>query len=543
MPSLRESLRTWIDPQWTAREAAVSQLSEELRTTRDDLDYAKETIVELELARDNLGWQKIGAQYEKFAFDRDFLDTISRLASVMYIKNPLIKQAVTVDKNYVFNAMPEVTCEDESVLDVIDQFMADWRNRKVLTSLRAMGNREVDRYVMGNVFMVLFTSRQTKRVSIRQIPMNEIRRIICNPEDYAEVWYYERHWAKEKTDASTGETRSEIEKALYPDFAYQPKQKPLTFAGLPINWNSPVYQIKGLTLENMQFGISEIYSSIDWAKAYNKFLEDWATLSRAYSQFASKLSLPKGDKSAIAKAQAQMGTAMANTNGRLPNATGSMFMGGPGVDYSPIRIGGANVEAEDGRRLLLMVCAGVGLPETFFGDVSVGTLATAKSLDRPTELKFKTTQETWADVLRDILMYVVQKSEIADVVDEEDGTPSLSINGEPVTIKITFPSITRDDLLDRVKAIVEADSTKKLSDETIARLLLQAFDVENIDELLQELEGLTNNLDDDPDDLARQSEESDGERLTPAKALLELRESIKMLKTAIEAKAGDESSE
>ena len=91
----------------------------------------------------------------------------------------------------------------------------------------------------------------------------------------------------------------------------------------------------------------------------------------------------------------------------MPPAVGSTFISGPDVKIEPVRTAGATVGADDARRLLLMVAASFGLPETYFGDASVGTLATARSLDRPTELKMIDRQTLWSDTLRAIHDYVL----------------------------------------------------------------------------------------------------------------------------------------
>ena len=78
-----------------------------------------------------------------------------------------------------------------------------------------------------------------------------------------------------------------------------------------------------------------------------------------------------------------------------------------------------------------MVAAATGLPESFFGDVSVGTLATARSLDRPTELKFHSRQTLWADVLRDLLGYVIDQAVTA---------PRGQLQGTVATDDVDFSS-------------------------------------------------------------------------------------------------------
>src|SRR5438477_4821568 len=107
---------------------------------------------------------------------------------------------------------------------------------------------------------------------------------------------------------------------------------------------------------------------------------------------------------------------------------------------------GATVAADDGRRLLLMVCAGTGWPETFFGDVSVGTLATARSLDRPTELRLRNRQTLWSDIIIDIAQFVIDK--------KLESTQGLKKGQVDRTINTAFPPIVQHDVKEIVDAIV-----------------------------------------------------------------------------------------
>jgi hypothetical protein len=251
----------------------------------------------------------------------------------------------------------------------------------------------------------------------------------------------------------------------------------------------------------MKFGVPEVYAALDWAKAYKSFLEDWATIVRAYSRFAWNVTT-KGGKAGIAAAKTKLSTTLSAASGQdtnPPPVTGASFIGTEGVGIQPIRTAGATTSAEDGRRLLLMVAATLGLPESFFGDVSVGTLATAKSLDRPTELKFKSRQSLWSDTLTAILDYVVMWAVKAGklkgtIVEEEDGMPRVQLsdvdeNGDPISasVQVNFPPILEHDVAASVQAIVQADTSGKVDDKTISRLLLQALGVDGIEAALDAL--------------------------------------------------------
>jgi len=131
-----------------------------------------------------------------------------------------------------------------------------------------------------------------------------------------------------------------------------------------------------------------------------------------------------------------------------------------------------------------MVCAATGLPETFYGDVSVGTLATARSLNRPTELSFSLRQLLWESIWEDICEFVIQtKADVGYKSDDPEIKGSLTGEWEddaweeqhfvydddtenedadkksnPIdtSVSVDFPSLVEDDQKAQVDAIVAA---------------------------------------------------------------------------------------
>ena len=465
----------------------------------------QETLTTLELALDSEGWLRIGGGSER-EFSRGALTTINQLARYYYLKSPLIRRGVAVQADYVFGQSVEISAETDEVNAVVQEFLDDRRNKTELFGHQAMLLKETELTLFGNLFFVFFTNSQTGRVVIRTLPMDEIEDIITDPEDAKQPWFYRRVWTQTGMDAQ-GMAMSETKRALYPDYCYRPSSRPASWGDTPIMWGSPVYHVKVGALPDMRFGVSEVYAALDWAKAYTKFLEDWATITRAYSRFAWQLKVP-GGSTQIAAAKARLNTTVTDTASETnpPPITGSTFISGAGTDMQPIRTAGATVSMEDGRRLLLMVCATVGLPESFFGDVSVGTLATAKSLDRPTELKMRNRQSLWEDVFTDIFWYVLEQAVRArrlagTVIDDEDGVPVLDLGqtddgqGNMVdidaTVHVTFPPILEHDVAASVQAITQAATlggagtlAGTIDQETVSRMLLTALGERDIDATL-----------------------------------------------------------
>ena len=282
--------------------------------------------------------------------------------------------------------------------------------------------------------------------------------------------------------------------AYYPDWRYKPDmKKPDAIGSNPVMWDTAIYHVKVGGLSDMHFGVPEIYQALDWAKAYKSFLEDWATIVRAYARFAWQMKGP-ASSAGVTAAKAKLGTTLATGSETNPPPTvASTFIGMPGYNMEPIRTAGATTTADDGRRLLLMVCAATGLPESFFGDVSVGTLATAKSLDRPTELKFQDRRTLWADILQDIFGYVIKSAYAASqsVLPEIDPDTGEEMDCH---IYITFPSILEHDVEANVRSIVSAatldgkPSAGTIPDaKMLSGMLLSALGVDDVDEIVAKL--------------------------------------------------------
>lgn len=464
-----------------------------------------ERLAALEFALESMDWRLLTTQAEQ-EFSREGLRIITELARVMYLKNPLIQRGVNVQRLYVWGQGWSVRAQDVAINAVLQAFMDDRGNAAELTGHQGRMQKEVELSTDGNLFLVCFVNPVTGRVRVRSMPFEEVEEKVCNPEDGKECWYYRRCWTQTSMDGN-GVVSSQALRAYYPDLNYNPVNKPTQIGNITVHWDRPVLHIKTGGFSNWKFGVSEVYAAIDWAKAYKEFLEDWASIVRAYRKFAFQLTTP-GGKSSIAAAKAKLSTTSSSSSGETNPApvAGSTFIAGEGVNLQPVRTSGATVAAEDGRRILLMVAAAVGLPETFFGDVSVGTLATANSLDRPTELAMKDRQALWADIFGQVFDFVLRwavkapRGELRGlgqlVVEQEEGQAieTVAWNADvDAHIDIDFPPIVSGNVQQQVAAIISAATLDgkqpagTMDLETVARLLLTALGEDDIDEILADL--------------------------------------------------------
>ena len=275
------------------------------------------------------------------------VEEICELARLMYVKNPLIKRAVNITAAYVFGQGINIRAKDGRINQVLQSFWDDEKNRGELTSHDAMQQKEIDWQVEGNLFFAFFTRPTDGRVRVRTIPTDEIQDIISNPDDKKEPWYYERIWHEVKFNSASGVTVTEQRKTHHPDWKYNPKVRLSNIGGNVIEWDVPICHRKGGGLSDWKFGVSNQYVALDWARAYKEFLEDVASLMRAYSRFAWKMTT-KGGAKAVASLKNKMATTVGTDSGvsiekNPPPVTATMaVMDKDGVDLNPINLRGAS---------------------------------------------------------------------------------------------------------------------------------------------------------------------------------------------------------
>lgn len=488
-----------------SEETIVSEASEQnalVEAYQSHVFQLEERLAVLEDALESPEWRLLTHMADQ-EFSREGLRNITDLARVYFLKNPIIKRGVSVKRFYVWGQGWSVRAAGEDVQAYIDGFLYNDDNDDIIGGHEARMQLEIELEVDGNLFFAFFVNPITGDITVRTIPLSEVADVISNPEDARKPWYYLRRWTEAAIDGGTTQRT-----AYYPDWRYMPTSRPNTIGGSPVEWDSPVYHVRIGGFSNWKFGLSEIYDAIDWARAYKENLEDWSAIVRAYRRFAFQVQTPGGAKG-VAAAKARLSTTLGAPGGERNPApvTGSTFIAGEGATLQPISTGGATVSPEDSRRLLLMVAASSGLPETFYGDASIGSLATAKSLDRPTELMMEDRQQLWRDIYLNILSFAlrwavkapqgalrslgtvrtsVRNSQYAEAIEWDDPAAAA--------VAIDFPPLVQHDIPALVGSIVQA-ATLGASGQlagtidivSLARLLLSTLGVPNVDEIVEQM--------------------------------------------------------
>lgn len=492
--SMLDRLRGSTVASMTETSATADEYAEALRAEQETNLLLAESIAELEM--DNRGWLRLDQYAQALQFTRQGLVEIAASARLNWIANPLIRRAVNIRMFYTWGQGVEISCRNDDVNQLVQTFLDDTLNQQVLFGHEAREEKDRALQLDGNLFLALFTSPLTGRVQVRSLPWVEITDIITDPQDRERRWFYKREWTATTIDPASGATRSELQRAFYPALGYRPPLRPKQLGGADVMWDSPVLHVRTGGLDGQQFGMSDVYAVLGWARLYKGFLEDWASLAKALSKLAWKGTTRSSKVGALRRAmEAPSVTGETELPLRRPGA-GQALVSDGSVDMTPINKTGATLDADSSRPLALMIAAGMDIPHTILmGDANVGNRATAKTLDRPTELAMQSRREMWASVYRRLCDYAVDQAVKAPqgplrgtVGRDEYGQETVTLAGDvDRNIDIDWPSLLEHDILELVQSIVAADSTGRVPPEVICRLLLSALGVENLDEVMADL--------------------------------------------------------
>ncbi len=451
---------------------------------------------DIDLMLSNVEWRR-EVNLSWLEFSRWGIQQIILISRLHYIKNPWIQRGINVAAEYVFGRGVEVSSPDEAANEVLKEFFES--NKSTLGQI-ALTDLERRKYYDGNLFFCFFADKvSTGLVKVRTIDATEIMDIVTNPEDTDEPWFYRRCWTAREFDAANGAISTQRHEVWYPALKYDPADKPQTINGNPVEWDHPILHRKCGSVSKWLFGCPLVYAALDWAKAGRKFLEACLTVKLSLASIAMTLTT-KGGQQALEgmkqQLQTQVGTGTGLWDTNPPATSGSIFGAGPGTKLEAFdQKGGGN--PEEVREYRNMTACVLGIPPTFLADLETANLATATTLDRPTELNFLQKQEAWREDLMTISMYVLRVSGGATSGKLREAYPVGEVRlveakrlrqkdgrlveakvqpNEPgdIIVSVNFPAILEGDLPATITAVCTAIGTGVMDDKVAA---LQLYDL------------------------------------------------------------------
>jgi hypothetical protein len=473
-----------------------AELRQRLDVELSNAELLAESYSELVAQLSEPGWLMLTAQSQQ-EFSPEGLRQIRALCRLLAAVNPLIKRGLGLRCAYVWAQGVEIAARangkrrrEQDVQAVVSAFLEDRSNLRAFTGAAARERLERCLGTDGEFFPILFTRPSTGDVQVRVVVADEITEVICNPEDRSEPWYYRREW-DQQIISGDGLTVPKQMVQFHPALDYRPKSRPGSFGRVPVAWDAPMLHVKVGDLEGQQRGLPDAYAAIAWARAYKEFLEDWARLVKSLSRFAWRLTV-KGSQRAQAKTRLAAAPARDPGTG-VAQAVGGTAITSPDSTFEPIPKTGATVDSESGKPLAAMVAASLDVPLTMLlaDPGQTGARAVAETLDQPTELAAGQRREVWAGVYRRILDHVITEAVRAPegvlkgtVTADGWGRERVKLNGNTdQTVDVTWPDLDADPAA-VVKSVVEAASTGTLPPDQVARLLMTALGIRQVDDLI-----------------------------------------------------------
>ncbi len=341
--------------------------------------------VEDDLALEDAGWISLGAQAAS-PIDGAERVTNLKLSRLYYTKDPLAKQSIRLWTDYTFGRGLRWSVEDkhEATRKVLEAFWNAPTNQALL-SARGQRLSSDKALVDGEIFFAIFLGAKGDAPKLRRIDPLEITEIISNPEDVEEVLYYRRDWTDAQGSSHTDYLRSTTNIKGESAKNAAGKEIQTTEGAL-------VYHLALNTIS--QRGNPLLTPALDWIRQYRRFLASRIAIMLALTRFAWRTKV-KGGQAAVDIIKAQ-------TEGKEINA-GSTVLENLGSDTTPIKTdSGAKNAYDDGRMIKLQVAAAVGFAEQYFGDISTGNLATAKTVELPILKMIQSYQDVWGDTYKAI---------------------------------------------------------------------------------------------------------------------------------------------
>jgi len=386
---------------------------------RDELDLLirEATIsVEKDLGLEDEGWINLSGTTGDVITAQERIANL-KLSRLYAVKDPMGKQAIRLWTDYTFGSGMVWDTEDEGAKKALEGFWNDKASRAVLS---ARGQRKSSNKLLidGEVFFAIFLGAEGK-AKIRLIDPLEITEIVTDPDDKEDVRFYRRQWT---------DNQGKSHETIYRSTTNIKGESALDMYGKSITHSDDalVYHLTYNTIT--QRGNPLLLPALLWMKYHTKFLSSRIGIMLALAKFAWRTKVKAVD------------AIKAKTHDKEVVA-GSHLVENLGAETTPIKTEtGASSAYQDGRMIKLMIAAAVGIPEQYFGDISIGNLATAKTVELPMMKMFQSYQKVWKDAYQDIDEIILEHNQVPP---------------NKWYIDRDFPAIAPEDIAQAAQAIVQ----------------------------------------------------------------------------------------
>jgi len=410
--------------------------------------------VEDALSLEDSGWINLSTVTAN-VIPADQRKTTVKEARLYSLKDPLASRAVKLMTDYSFGSGISWNMKDEKAKNLLSNFWNASANQALFS---AKGQRKSSDKLLidGELFLAVFLGSQGQ-ATIRRIDPLEITEFISDPDDIENVRYYKRDWI---------DMQSSLHTDYYCSFANSKNEACQDSMGTSHQKTQDAL-IYHLAINDLgQRGNSYLLPVLEWVKLYRKFLASRVAVMLALARFAWKIKVQGG--------QTAIDTTKATYHEEEVKA-GSTSIENMGADLQPIRTdSGASQAYQDGRQLKLQISAGTGWPEQYFGDISIGNLATAKTVELPVQKMCESYQAIWQGVYEDIFGLVLEHN---------------GITGDNLYVDIDFPKISEETAASMAQSLFQISQVfpEFLNSNDLKQQALMILGIKNVNDVLGQL--------------------------------------------------------
>lgn len=423
----------------------------------DDLSWKysalQESMADVVLALDNIGWNLIGTRDDYTRIPLQTVRNTAMTTRALLAINPLIKRGIAIRCSYVFGE--GVTFKG---IPETDPLLKSKVAKKFLFSRSAQFENERLQGTDGQIF-ILLQGTPEKPKPIR-VPMKQIVGVVTDPDNEEDVWFYRREWTTVVWDEDSSQNKESTNIVYYPadDYDEDENGAPARMQGYPVNWDARILHGAVNKQEGWVWGTPDLMPVIFWSDAYKQFLENSATLVKAYSRFAFKVTADQRGAQTAAATKVAAQPARDPLTGRVENVGGTAVMNA-GTTLQTIGRTGGSVDFKAGEPLAAMVAAGLEIPLTMLtSDGGSANRSSAETLDTPTIKAMEARQAFWGDIYTRVFEFYGHEG-----------------------VEVVFEDIDSEAAYRQVQAIAQAALLNVLSAKEIRAALIQAFDMDDAD--------------------------------------------------------------
>jgi hypothetical protein len=361
----------------------------------------------------------------------------------VWMNDPQAGASVSLMNDFCFGrGVPQPRAKDKAVQDILDEFWNDPDNKRALTSFSKQQMLGTDLALQSNLFFLVFDDGDDGKVKMMLLNHDWVENCVRDPENNDRVLYWlvrprSYRWDFKNDRPDTSPTSMTQPPIYYEDWAglqeakdeqdADTREEPVPTAPANRVGKGKVYHVAINRFSGQVFGVPEMQRTIRWFSAYNDFMKARVDIAQASAAFIMKRKV-KGTPTQLArmasKAISRSGDIAGGMDERAgmqaPPRAGSIINENDAVSHENFKLdSGAGNAGQDAHMIRAPISAATRFPQSYYGDETNTSLATATSLELPVLKAVESRQEVFEAMIRDMIDRVIERAVDAGLITDE----------------------------------------------------------------------------------------------------------------------------